>query len=256
VLVGAVNESEQMIKPGPEMQFRLAEVEVPMMTADELGSILDNGQMFLGVDFSAVRERLLNVSSGVPAVMHQLALNLCRQANINATTKSGHRFVREDLGSAVEMWVDESSVSLRAGQRSAIRGGSPRDEETCQLILKRLALGPVTGLEPRSLVLDMRKEGSRVPLERVLSHLAELTQDDRGAVIVQSRSGEYRFVDPLHRTYAQATLTELGGQRFGTSRSGTARPAQIDAAIKERIAELMTIAGESEKGQARHWGAS
>jgi DNA-binding CsgD family transcriptional regulator len=176
------------------------------MNEDELREIIDNGQRLLNIEMSSVREPIVQYSVGVASVCHQLALNLCLEENIQATIRRRHRFQAEDLQPALERYVRESSDTLKAAFELALKRHKVRKYDNCQLILTALAGGSLIGMRHAEILNSIREVHSEYPAGNLTSYLQELQTEDRGAILRCGADRRYRFIDPLHHTYAQVTL--------------------------------------------------
>jgi len=79
IAIGAVGTAREVVNYDPEMRNRVAEIVVPLMTADEIRTIISTGEQLLNVSFpEQVKQLIVNHSNGLASVCHQLSLNgLC-----------------------------------------------------------------------------------------------------------------------------------------------------------------------------------
>ncbi len=178
------------------------------MTADELRGIIANGQNLLNVDLSDLMDNIILYSVGVPAVTHQLALNACVSRGVDAIQAEIIRFDGADFDHAVQMWLDDFSDSLKATFDRALMRHRVRQFDNCRLILTALAAGPLTGMLHAEILEAIRAHTPTYPAANLTQYLAELATEERGEVITKAPDGRYRFTDPLHHTYAKASLLQ------------------------------------------------
>lgn len=208
ITIGAADTARQVVEYDPEMSRRVTELLVPLMTDEELDTILLNGQQLLNVDLSELVNPVVQYSAGLPAVCHQLALNVCLEDGILATQDKRTTFNRENLIPAAERYVRESSDTLKARFDKALRRHRVRRFDNCRLILAAIASGPLTGMLVSDILNTVRAEEPDYPTGNLTQYLRELTQDARGNVLHLGTDGKYRFSDPLYYSFAQLTLLE------------------------------------------------
>jgi hypothetical protein len=214
VAIGATDTARQVVEYDAEMRNRVAEVLVPLMNEEELSSIITAGGLLLNVNMRPVREAFVRYSMGVASVCHQLALNACLDRGVLETQPKTMTFPGESLKPALERWVDESSDSLKATFEQALRRHKVRRFDNTRLILKALARGPLEGMLHGEVLRSIRGEERDYPPGNLTQYIRQLMETDRGSLILSSPDGRYRFVDPLHHSYAQATLLEDIDQRM------------------------------------------
>lgn len=206
VAIGATETAREVIQYDPEMRNRVAELQVPLMTPDELYAILANGSKLLRVDFSAVASDIVSFSSGLASVTHHLALNACLAADASVPGPSVVTIRSEHLEAAVARYIDESSDTLKALLDVALVRHRERKYDNMRLILAALAAGPVEGLSHAAIRAQIQEQEPNYPAGNVTTYLAKLTTAARGQIVIKSASGDYRFRDPVVHSYARAVL--------------------------------------------------
>ncbi len=209
VAIGATATARQVVQYEPEMNNRVAEIYVPLMDADELTAILDNGSVLLNVDMNEYRAQIVEYAVGMASVCHQLALNACLSADIGSTQPDVAKLEHDDLEAAIKRYIAESSDSLVATFELALRRRRLKKFDNCRLILAALASGPLSGLRHGEILARIRDIHPAYPAGNLTNYLRQLMTDDRGAVLGVSGDGGYRFVDPLHHAYARLSLVAV-----------------------------------------------
>lgn len=206
IAIGATETARQVVEYDREMRNRVAELPVPLMTDDEVTQILVNGQELLNIDLSAITQPIVRYSVGVPSVCHQLALNACLAKGIIETSKERVSFTYDDLGPAMERYVNDLSDTLKASFDLALKRHKVKKYDNCRLILAALARGPLDGLTYPNILRNIRRVKSDYPAGNLTAYLRALQSEERGGIIRQGMNQQYRFVDPLFHTFAQITL--------------------------------------------------
>jgi hypothetical protein len=213
IAIGATDTARQVVEYDAEMRNRVAEVLVPLMNDEELGSIIIGGQLLLNVNMRALRDAFIRYSMGVASVCHQLALNACLDKGVLETLENTLTFSGDALKPALERWVDESSDSLKATFERALRRHKIRRFDNTRLILRALARGQLEGMLHGEILRSIRGEEPDYPAGNLVQYLKLLMETERGSLILSSPDGRFRFVDPLHHSYAQAALLEASDHR-------------------------------------------
>jgi hypothetical protein len=207
VAIGAVDSARAVIQYDPEMRNRVAEIAVPLMTTDELTSILDKGEQLLNIRLGALKTKIASYASGLAAVCHQLCLNICFAANVYETVDEPLDITDDQLRSALARYLHDASDTLKAVFDLAIKQQRKRRFDNTRLILKALTtLGNAGGTHGELLKL-IRQDEPHYPAGNLTGYLRELQSSARGEVLrFDPFSGKYFFTDPLYLAYSQCLL--------------------------------------------------
>lgn len=114
VCLGAVDTAREVVDYDKEMKERVAEIAVPLMSEDELFSIITKGEKLLNIRFSqSVKRKVVKYACGIASICHRLCLNMCTSANIKyrqsiLTTIGDHTF-----DESVEKYIRSASDTLK-----------------------------------------------------------------------------------------------------------------------------------------------
>jgi energy-coupling factor transporter ATP-binding protein EcfA2 len=207
IAIGAVDTARQVIEYDPDMRNRVAEISVPTMTQEELFSILRKGEELLNVNFGKHKQDIASYSSGLGAVCHQLALNICFAASIEETCKKETWIQNEEFAKALETYITDASDTLKAVFDLATKQKKKGQFDNTRLILKALATVGREGAVHSAILAHVRKAHPEYPAGNVTNYLKELQTAKRGQVVRWDPvSGKYYFADPLYFAYAQCLL--------------------------------------------------
>jgi energy-coupling factor transporter ATP-binding protein EcfA2 len=138
IAIGAVDTAREVVQYDPEMNTRVAEIAVPILSQEELVEILSKGEQLLNVRFGALKQQIAAYASGLGAVCHQIALNICLAAGIEETSNSEIWISTLNLENALKGYVADSSDTLKAAFDKAIKNKRERKFDNTRLILKAL----------------------------------------------------------------------------------------------------------------------
>ena len=211
IVIGAVGAAGDLLKLDPELWHRVSEIEVTLMNRKEILDIVHKGEELLNVHFApTVKDLLVHFSNGLPAVCHQLCLNMCDQIGIIETiTGDAPTLTEADFATALAKWLDEAGDSLRSAYDFAIRIKRTRTYDNCRLILHALAALDREGATHPQILKKIRQLVTAYPAGNLSTYLGELQQVDRGQVIVfDKNSGRYSFSSPMLHAYVRAQARE------------------------------------------------
>ena len=236
VLIGATETAREVIEFEPEMRGRIAEIEIPLMTDDEILQIISNGQRLLNVSFEAFLDNFPKYSLGVASVAHQLALNVCLGTGTTQTVSPRQRFTDGDFKKALERYVEESSDSLKATFEKALKRHRVRKYDNSRMILRALATAPLDGLRRNEIFAEIKKSHPEYPPSNLTTYLQQLQSEFAGHLIRATGEDKYRFASPLHHTFAQLSLLDAA-----TLTKSTGRPDDlIRSTLLQIFAEMAT----------------
>ncbi|MCL2131942.1 MAG: hypothetical protein FWH36_05765 [Lentimicrobiaceae bacterium] len=131
IVIGAINTAREVVQLDPEMDGRISQIEIPLMTQEELIKILDKGKNLLNVEIPKnVAYKIANYSHGLPKITHQLAKLLCENSNIQHTCKLEKPFEipKENFDKAVDMFLLKNSGTFKSQYEIATRVDKKREK--------------------------------------------------------------------------------------------------------------------------------
>lgn len=210
VCIGAVNTAREVVEYDKEMQNRVAEICVPLMTKKELRLIMTNGEKLLNFSIdNKVKDLIVSYSKGLAAVCHQLCLNLCFTAGINETLKEKEIIRSHNFREALKQFIEDSSDTLKADFDKALRTVRKQKYQNCRLIIHSFAESSQDGLTYPELKKKINQLEPLYSASNLTRYLKQLQTNDFGNIIeYDAISGKYSFIDPLHHTFALALIDE------------------------------------------------
>ncbi len=217
IAIGAVDTAREVVECDPEMRNRVAEIAVPLLSVEELKEILAKGEKLLNVKFGALKNEIANYSSGLGAVCHQLALNICLAAGIRETVQQEFWINTDQLQEALQQYVRDTSDTLKSAFDKAIKRKRERKFDNTNLILEALTLAGAKGATHAELLSTIQKKLDSYPAGNLTTYLRELEDADRGEILRHdSTSGKYYFKDPVFLVYAQCLYVPARGSKVVT----------------------------------------
>ncbi len=210
VALGAVNTGREVVQYDDEMKNRIAEIEVQLMSEQELNKILKNGEKFLNIKFdNGIKKKIVEFSNGLASVCHSIALYICESKDIYTTVvgESIH-FDKTDLESAITRYMEESSDSIKNKFDKALKQKKSK-YKNAELIFKALSKFPPDGAIYSDILSTIRDEYKEYSASNLTKNLEKLQKEDKGSIIMEdTSSGKYLFSEPLYRPFAIALLKD------------------------------------------------
>ncbi len=207
VAIGAVGTAREVVAYDPEMRNRVAEIEVPLMTHEELRRIPEIGEQLLNVRIPIhVKQGIVKYANGLASICHNLCLNICSAAGVVETLDKTLTLGEDELRTAVEQYLAEASDTLKAAFDRAFRRKKAGKYDNCRLIINALAHCSQEGATHAEIMDQIRQKEADYPAGNLTHYLRQLQTEDRGSVIRQDAgAGRYVFVDPIYHAFALAS---------------------------------------------------
>lgn len=158
ICLGAVTSSRELIEFDPNLANRLADINVPLLTDDEISSIIRTGFKLLGVRIDeSIQERLAKLSNNIGSVAHQLSLNICTVLKIKRSHFFNQSEVKnETIDSGIKMYVEEQAGRFQLSLDAIFAIENKIGEK----IIKALVNAPIEGLKMEQIISKVGQKGA------------------------------------------------------------------------------------------------
>lgn len=203
IAVGAVDSARQVVHYDKEMENRISEINVPLMSHEELLHIINKGEELLNIIFTdTIKEKIAAYSSGLASVTHQLCSLACESKAITQTKTNRIILNDYDLEYAISEYVNEKSDSLKSIYEQAIKEKAKRTYDNPDKILiacLRLDKETFTILE---ICKEMTSQDKNYLSNNLRKHVLELTQPNRGEILrYNTNADSFSFSSPFIKGY-------------------------------------------------------
>lgn len=208
IALGAVNSAREVVQYDSEMKSRISELEVPLMSHDNLKRIIETGEKLLNIKFSEnVTNRIVTYSSGLPAVTHQLCLLLCELNGVFKTQSKLVRIQSQKFNDAMEEYVEENSDSFKAIFEQATKVVHNRkNENPLDLLSYIITLGKDNFSIPK-LKESIQKGNVNYKGNNLKKYIDEFTEPNRSEILrFNENHNTYYFSNPFIKAYVQCSL--------------------------------------------------
>ena len=198
ICLGALNSSKNLIELDPNLTDRVADFNVPLMTDDEIGMLIENGFHILNIPISEEhKQRIISLSNNIASVAHQLCLNICHNLSYtNMTFFNVPTITDETIDCSIKDYINEKSSRFKSllDRVLAIK----KDRNIGKKILKLFIDVDFEGVY----VDDVYKNFKTFPqdtIKEVLDSLCTSKYDE--AFRYDEDSGKLKLVNPFFQVY-------------------------------------------------------
>lgn len=244
IAIGAVGTARQVIQYDPEMQNRVSEILVPLMTEDELIGIIQKGDQYLNIKIpSKVARAIVYYSNGLAAVCHSLCLNICYCADISETVSPRYTVEKGIIDDALSLYLEDASDTLKSSFEKAFKMGTQRKYPNSHIILTALSQCPQEGASRSEIFKMIMQEEESYPQGNLTNYLEKLQQNNFGNIIrYDENSGKYYFSNPLYRAFCQVYFRSKQKKDIASTLEFNEEALDI---IKEEIKRILKIIGNN-----------
>ena len=203
ILVGVAADISDIISNMKSVQRCLRQVLMPRMLPDELNEILDRRIPRLGMTIDdGAQERIVNLSRGLPAYVHNLGKFAARSAVHNKRL----RIEEKDVDLAIDNILKRSQQQIHEAYYSAVHSNRKDARFHQTLLACALAATDETGYFVPTAVLEAlnRILKRRMDMSDIQRHLDRFLMKEHGEVLTRIGSAKryrYRFADPIMQPF-------------------------------------------------------
>jgi energy-coupling factor transporter ATP-binding protein EcfA2 len=108
IAVGAASLASEVIEHEAEMVNRVSEIEIPVMTAEELFAVIQRGETLLNVSFrNDHKDAIVRTSAGLASTCHQICLFVCQAAGIIQTQPAPFDVAQEHFEAGMTLFEQD-----------------------------------------------------------------------------------------------------------------------------------------------------
>lgn len=116
ICLGALNSSKNLIELDPNLNDRVADFNVPLMTDEEIGLLIENGFHILNLSISEKhKQRIISLSNNIASVAHQLCLNICHKLSYTKMKFFDVPIITDEIiDSSIKEYINEKSGRFKS----------------------------------------------------------------------------------------------------------------------------------------------
>ncbi|MEF9387641.1 AAA family ATPase [Ralstonia solanacearum species complex bacterium KE056] len=236
IALGAVDTARQVVDYDPEMRNRVAEIQVSLMTEDEIAAIIAKGEKALNIKFgSEIKRVIARHTNGLASVCHHICLNMCNAAGVTETVKGTTlELTRKHCEEAIRTYVEDASDSIKSVFDKALKNRRKTQYDNAALIIEAMSNLGESGAARTDIHRRITRTQPKYPETNLKYMLPKLCTNEYGGIIrFDSNSGRYSFSDPIYRAYAIALFQR--GKTTNTTSSTNDFEVFLMSVISEKV---------------------
>lgn len=199
VVLGAADYGYEVVQHDTELNNRVTEVEVPLLTTPEIAQIIQKGAKALNIGISdVVSDKIADYANCLATIAHQLAYNLCFNKGILKTQKRYINMRDEELEQAIKDFSSEKQDTYKA-LYLRITQQRERTYKNVEIILEALSKMD-KDVTQHDLLVEIQKKYPTYPPGNLSTYLKRLATPEKEEVL-RNNSGRISFSDPFFKSY-------------------------------------------------------
>lgn len=194
ICIGAVGSVNELLQYDTNLNTRIAEIEVPLLSDDENKQLIKNGchLLYIRMDDKMVND-IISYSNRIGSVAHQMCYDICYKSNLLVTQKHEFFLPYEKFADALQSYIESQSDRLHCLYEGAIRA------DIGWYILRTLAN---TGCDKVSIdcifrAVNQNRKHKQFSKQQVCEKLQELSAIEVGIVKYDTNSDKYSLSSPF-----------------------------------------------------------
>ncbi len=216
LLVGIGETVNELVGEHQSLERCLKQVQLPRMSKEELGEIIDFGFKEIGIRIEhGVRKKIIEFSSGFPHYTHLLS-KFVAQIAVNQKAKMA---AHEHFDEAVKIAITNSQQQIRGDYQKAII--SSKETAHFENVLFALAHCNVDDYDSSTANEIVSKfneiTGLSFSRESLTYHLGVLCKAERGEVLLKvgtSKNIKYKFRSPLFKNFVKLNYYKKVNEKY------------------------------------------
>lgn len=200
ICLGAVNSSKDLIELDPNLNNRVADINIPLLSNSEIRDLVTNGFRLLNISIQERNiEQIIELSNNIGSVAHQLCLNICHILNIKRSRILGNGSVSENiLQESIQCFVKENSGRFESLFDKILSIGAVGSK-----ILSMLSKAELSGLTIESIY-----KGLSSYKESLINETLELlcSVDYEEVLRYDSNAKKFKLANPFFKVYVDMRL--------------------------------------------------
>lgn len=201
ICLGVVGSAQELLQLDPNLQTRVAEIHVPLLTNAQLGEIVNRGFGLMNVKFKdGIRDRIVYYANNLGSICHHICNDICFNRGITKSRFFPVNLDHDDFNKSVESYVRRNSDTF-----------TRRSEKIFSEKARRAVLQAFINSEQQFLSYgDLRDEAAEIglkdPLEfqTVLESLISINFDE--VLRFDENSKRYSFSNPFFYAFIKMKL--------------------------------------------------
>lgn len=199
IVLGAANNGYEVVQHDTELNNRVSEIEVPLLTTSEIVKIVEKGATALNISISnETATKIAKYANCLATIAHQLAYNLCYNNNIKKTQRKLVIIPNSELDPAVKDFTNEKQDTYKKLYMKITQQREGKYQNV-SIILSTLCEMD-DNVTQHALLTKIQENFPSYPPSNLSTYLKQLYSPDREEVL-RNNAGRISFSEPFFKSY-------------------------------------------------------
>lgn len=195
ICIGACESARELLQLDPNLQTRVSEISVPLLSDEEIRGIVVNGFNMLNITpCDSIVEKLVYYSDRLGASAHQMCLDICKGKGFYKSSICKKQLDDTVFQYAIKGFIERSSDTFKSIYEAAVRN------ELGWYILKTFSRNTMDKLSYAEVKKIVNSKNRNFSDDAIKAKLDELSSAAFGIIYFNSNSEKYSLTSPFwHR---------------------------------------------------------
>lgn len=199
IVLGAANNGYEVVQHDTELNNRVSEIEVPLLTTTEIVRIVEKGATALNISISTeTATEIAKYANCLATIAHQLAYNLCFNNNISKTQRKLAIIPNSELDQAVKDFTSEKQDTYKKLYMKITQQREGKYQNV-SIILSTLCEMD-DNVTQHALLTKIQENFPSYPPSNLSTYLKQLYSPEREEVL-RNNAGRISFSEPFFKSY-------------------------------------------------------
>ncbi|MCM1284352.1 MAG: hypothetical protein NC180_10625 [Muribaculaceae bacterium] len=199
IVLGAANNGYEVVQHDTELNNRVSEIEVPLLTTSEIVKIVEKGATALNISISnETATKIAKYANCLATIAHQLAYNLCYNNNIKKTQRKLVIIPNSELDPAVKDFTNEKQDTYKKLYMKITQQREGKYQNV-SIILSTLCEMD-DNVTQHALLTKIQENFPSYPPSNLSTYLKQLYSPEREEVL-RNNAGRISFSEPFFKSY-------------------------------------------------------
>lgn len=194
ICVGVAGSAYDLLSYDANLRNRIAEIEVPLLSDEEINQLIKNGCKYLNVYIAPdLVNDIIKYSARVGTIAHQMCYDMCYQREIMKTQRLPQLLDSQNLQGAIESYVNNRADTFKYLYEGAIKN------DIGWYILRTISISssPQLNLIDIWSAINQNRKKKFFTQDEVRQKLEELSNSDISILKYDSNTDQYSFTTPI-----------------------------------------------------------
>ncbi|MDE7020095.1 MAG: hypothetical protein K2P23_04215 [Lachnospiraceae bacterium] len=199
IVLGAANNGYEVVQHDTELNNRVSEIEVPLLTTAEIVKIVEKGATALNISISTeTATEIAKYANCLATIAHQLAYNLCFNNNISKTQRKSVIIPNSELDQAVKDFTSEKQDTYKKLYMKITQQREGKYQNVSIILSTLCEMND--NVTQHALLTKIQENFPSYPPSNLSTYLKQLYSPEREEVL-RNNAGRISFSEPFFKSY-------------------------------------------------------